>query len=481
VKFWQAAVSSAHGNYLQIAAELGWTGLGATICTLVLAVDTSWCLFKTVEDPFLRAIAAGIGASIIGQSVASILGDYLLPCYQNAGHTNISVTLYSWMLIGALMSIEARAPGWQNKAIDESFGIVSRFTNPLMGATEGLNTVPRVSWVDLGSSLLPFLGLILIAGSVVLVLQYFARCRISASQRQEALDARIRKRMKKFSGRIGVYAKDLTTGQIYAYQADETFPAARLFKVFVMVQLFRRAEECGLDLANRVMVTRNGISASGPGVIRYLHDEPELTLMDCCRLMVTWDDDMATDFLLKILKHEAVNHTIAQLGYTYSHVAGNCTTMKYRMADIDLPVVCEENEARLQKVGIPREVGFADRSPSGTVTTPREMGSLLERLFRCDIFSPKASEHMLDMMRGATKNSRSMIPRFLPEDILVAHRDGGSWGVLADAGIVDLSGRPVVMSIFTYREATAEGSEAEDLIADLSRILFDWSRTLVTQ
>jgi beta-lactamase class A len=281
---------------------------------------------------------------------------------------------------------------------------------------------------------------------------------------------------------VGIYARDLLTGTTYARNAEDRFPAASLFKVFVMIDLFRRAEDGNLRLGDRLVADRAGISKTGPGVIRYLGRHPELSLMDCCRLMIIWSDDVATDLLLRILTPASVSRTLAKLGFSRSHVAGDCTQMKYRMAAIDPLNPSEENDALLvsrMKEGQLKEAGFADSTADGTVTTPREMGMLLEGLYHRKIAAPAACDRMVQMMTEATANSRSMIPRLLPEGLSIAHRAGGSWRVLADAGLVDLAGRPIVISIFTHHHPAEKG--AADLIADLSRILFAWSRTIETQ
>jgi O-antigen ligase len=97
---------SAHGNYQQAVAEMGLLGLAAVVWVLARAMALAWRLFSSVEDPFLRAFVLGVMSSLAGQAVASLVGDYLIPAYHNAGHTNICSTVYIWVMIGALMAIE---------------------------------------------------------------------------------------------------------------------------------------------------------------------------------------------------------------------------------------------------------------------------------------------------------------------------------------------------------------------------------------
>ena len=100
-----------------------------------------------------------------------------------------------------------------------------------------------------------------------------------------------------FRGRIGFYIEDLTTGITHEYNADQRFPTASVCKVPVMIELFHQAETGNLSLDDRHRL-HGDISTHGSGMLKLMEDEPELTLRDYCRLMISISDNMATDFLL---------------------------------------------------------------------------------------------------------------------------------------------------------------------------------------
>lgn len=101
--------TSAHGNYQQVAAEMGFVGLAALLWVLIEALLLAWRLYRSLEEPFLRSFALGVFASVCAMAAISVVGDYLLPAYHNGGHTSICTTIYVWMLIGALIGMEAMA------------------------------------------------------------------------------------------------------------------------------------------------------------------------------------------------------------------------------------------------------------------------------------------------------------------------------------------------------------------------------------
>jgi O-antigen ligase len=102
------ALASAHGNYQQIVAEMGIVGLGFVLWALWRVLAVAWQVFRKATDPIDRVIGLATIGALAGQMGASVMGDYLFPAYHNGGHANISATIYTWMLIGVLMSAERR-------------------------------------------------------------------------------------------------------------------------------------------------------------------------------------------------------------------------------------------------------------------------------------------------------------------------------------------------------------------------------------
>ena len=175
---------------------------------------------------------------------------------------------------------------------------------------------------------------------------------------------------------MGIYAEDLAAGKQYAYQADELFPTASVFKVAVMIELFQRAERIELLLDDRRTIAK-GISHHGTGKLKGQDGDPERTLLEYCRLMIAESDNVATDTLMETLSPAAVTATLRKLGFPKTNVAGNCTEMHYQMAGIDSRVGSPRHDELLltrARTGNLIEAGFADSSPAGNVTTPEGDG-----------------------------------------------------------------------------------------------------------
>jgi beta-lactamase class A len=116
-------------------------------------------------------------------------------------------------------------------------------------------------------------------------------------------------------GTFGVYARNLTTDETVAVNADQVLPAESAAKTFVLIHYSRLVTAGVVDPAARVRLDQ-GARLLGTGVLRYLADGLEPTLDDLAWLMIIVSDNTATALLLQAIGEPAdVNETMARLGY----------------------------------------------------------------------------------------------------------------------------------------------------------------------
>src|SRR4029450_11540093 len=65
---------------------------------------------------------------------------------------------------------------------------------------------------------------------------------LTASPGASSVETRIAEKLRAFHGEMGVYAKNLDTGEVIAVNADQRFPTASLIKVAVMAEAFRQMD-----------------------------------------------------------------------------------------------------------------------------------------------------------------------------------------------------------------------------------------------
>ena len=226
---------------------------------------------------------------------------------------------------------------------------------------------------------------------------------LAAVSASGAFDGSLNAKISTFHGEMGVYAKNLDTGEIVAVNADQRFPTASLIKVAVMAEVYRQIEagKLGFDTT----VTLRDAEKAGDETIplNMLHDGTVLTVSDLLKLMIAYSDNTATNLLIAKVGTKNVNALLDSLGLTKTRLYR--PTFRDGRADV-LP----EEE---------KEYGLGS-------TTPREAATLMELIAQGKVVSRKACDQMI-APPGDAAGPCCMIPRSLPfetAEILVANKTG---------------------------------------------------------
>lgn len=274
---------------------------------------------------------------------------------------------------------------------------------------------------------------------------------------------------KNFPGYIGFYVKDLTSGVSHEYDADRQLPSASICKIPILIELYQQVEKGLLSLDTRFRL-RKGISTHGTGVLRLLEDLPELTLRDYCRLMIGVSDNMATDLLLEVLGIKTINSSLDSLGFRRTRINMTMGQWHYLMVRMENEPCNIKNDALMMEKVRTNGINYNGLpflgSSKNNVATARDMGEIMEQLYEGHIISSQASTRMINMLKRC--ESRSMIPRDLMPEIIIAHKHGSSSRIKGDVGLLFLPTGPLVISVLTLAKYNSfAGSE---IIAKISRL-----------
>src|SRR5262249_36917937 len=156
-----------------------------------------------------------------------------------------------------------------------------------------------------------------------------------------------------------------------------------------------------------------------------------LTIKDLLTLMIIVSDNTATDLLYdKVGGVEPVNKLMADWGLTSIRATGK--------ADAWFKA--------LRAAPSPEEFHRAGKTPFG-LSSPRDMGKLLEKLEKGEAVSKEASNMMLQMMRGQVYSSR--LPRYVA-GYRIPHKTGDFMPYIGnDVGVLESATRRIVISVFT--------------------------------
>jgi beta-lactamase class A len=105
------------------------------------------------------------------------------------------------------------------------------------------------------------------------------------------------------------------------------------------------------------------------------------------------------------------------------------------------------------------------------VSTPREMMTLLETIYRGKLLNQEMTE---DFLKVLSTHKESALLQGLPDDATAASKPGELEAVRNDSGIIFVKNRPYVLCVMTaYLKDEKEGSAAIRKISSLAYSYFD--------
>jgi len=248
----------------------------------------------------------------------------------------------------------------------------------------------------------------------------------------------------------GIYIKCLETGEEIAIDADRQMDTMSVIKIPLMAEAFHQIGEGKFQLTDRITLTKEA-KQPGTGIIRSLDPGVALTVKDLLTLMIIVSDNTATDLLYdKVGGVEPVNRLMKEWGFDSIRATGK--------ADVWFKA--------LQAAPSAEAFHRAAKTPFG-LSSPRDMGKLLEKLEKGEAVSKEASAQMLQIMRGQVYSSR--LPRYV-SGYRIPHKTGDFLPYIGnDVGVLETQNRHIVMSVFTANHFGA-GDRLEDAIGRIAEL-----------
>lgn len=267
---------------------------------------------------------------------------------------------------------------------------------------------------------------------------------------------RVKELAAHFDGKVGIYAKNLKTGAAYDLGGSNRVNTASTIKVPILIAVYTAVQEGRARWTDTSQLSKEN-KVAGSGVLQEMSDGTIIPLRDLVRYMMLLSDNTGTNLVLDHVSGNDVNATLLKLGL--------------------------RDTRSLRKIfqgSKPEGVSDAGRDPVNAkfgigVATPREMVSLLERLYRGELVTKEASEEMLGIMKKQIWRD-GMPRRFDPVGIEVADKNGALEHLRSDVGIVYAKSAPVAIAITC--DDMPKGDWSPDnpgylFIAEASRILVE--------
>ncbi|MBO5650137.1 MAG: serine hydrolase [Selenomonas sp.] len=184
----------------------------------------------------------------------------------------------------------------------------------------------------------------------------------------------------------------------FIYNARQMSPAS-MIKLFIMAKAMQDVHDGRLSLAEKLTIRKNDV-VGGAGVTTWYNTGEQRTILQLITVMITVSDNTATNMLINRLGMKNINDYLQQYGY-YD------TVLAHKM------MISNGGKKNLSSV--------------------RDIGQLLSRLYYRQLVGPQEDEIMLDILRQ--QRDSECFPAALP-DYKIAHKTGEVTGVYADGGIL---------------------------------------------
>ncbi len=323
------------------------------------------------------------------------------------------------------------------------------------------------------------------------------------------LRSEILKVSKEVKGQMGLYMKHIESGKEIAIEADKIFPLGSVFKMPLMVEIYRQANEGTLSLDEKLKLeVRN--YCIGSGILQYLSPGLELSVRDLVTLMIIASDNTASEMLWKRIGIQRVNMLIRELGLHKTSIylpwrEGFLLTMGMGpfkdksvqeaartwkgLSDLERMKVLNEIDSEYANLsvdefrrryeslyGMKEEKKFKTQREYDQVFdnlgTPREIGIILEKILKGEVVSQEGSKQMLTMMMRNLSGSAA--PQYLSDDVVVAAKSGITAGTVNNAGIIYASAKShIVLCVFFKKMEEKNPEKAQLAEGKIARLVYD--------
>lgn len=261
---------------------------------------------------------------------------------------------------------------------------------------------------------------------------------------------RIRTITEEAGGTWGIALEDLDLKESWACNGEESFYAASVIKVPILLTAFTAFDQDELSLSDSVVLKKEDV-VGGSGVLQYMTPGTYFTVYDILTLMIIQSDNTATNIIIDLVGKDKIRKTMKTIGL-------------------------DESEFYNKLMVVPANLEGVNQ------VTALDMTSMLKQMATGKVVSMDACEKMIDMMKK--QQLQNCLPHRLPEqdtevvgvlnDWELAHKTGSIQEVCHDIGIFYVGNRTMVVSILSRG---LEDNKSPLVIADIGWEIYRYLKT----
>lgn len=231
-------------------------------------------------------------------------------------------------------------------------------------------------------------------------------------------------------GKYSVVVVDLKNGKRESLYADKVYEVGSLYKLWIMAETFRQIQEGKLSkdeiLSEDVNILNKDFNID-PEFAELTEGTITLTVQDALKQMIDISHNYAGLLLTKRIKLSSVTEFLEINGFKNSHVGG---------------------------------------IPSSTT---EDVAAFFEKLYKGELANAQYTNEMLGLLKNQKLNDK--LPKYLPKDVVVAHKTGEIDYLSHDGGIVYTPKKDYIIAVLSESNYPPG---AEERIAQISKSVYDY-------
>jgi beta-lactamase class A len=269
---------------------------------------------------------------------------------------------------------------------------------------------------------------------------------VKAQKMDKKLQAKLEETIRGFNGDIGIYVKNLRTGKTVTINADTVFPTASIVKVPILLGVMDKINKGELTYDSS-LTYKDSLLYEGSDILGSFKSGEKILLKKVLMLMLTTSDNTASLWLQSLAgKGTRINELLDSLGFKNTRVNSRTPGR-------------ENNRT---------QYGWGQ-------TSPLEMGTLFEKIYRNEIFSATACERMMRCLGRNYWDEDEAISQ-IPPTIEVFSKNGCVNASRSEVLLVNAPHNPYIFCIFTKNNKDTSWkheNEAWTMARKISKILWE--------
>ena len=288
----------------------------------------------------------------------------------------------------------------------------------------------------------------ILLSTLILIITIFS---CEEKNKYSSLEIKVRELLESQNGTFAIAFKNLEDGNEILINEDEIFHAASTMKTPVMIEVYRKKMIGEISLDDSIFVKNEFESIVDKSTFQLSEfDDSDkntydkigryISLRELVFDMITISSNFATNLVIKYIGAENINNTMSDIGAKNINVLRGVEDIK------------------------------AFEKGLNNTTSARDLLVIYEKLASGKVLNRDLSNEMVEILKNQKYDD--IIPKYLPKEIEVAHKDGWINGVRHDSGIVFLENGVSYVLILLSKNLDNE-LEGADILAKVSLEIYN--------